>query len=267
MPLNDLISYAIRGTQLFFSILVLGLAAGVLSDLGFNFDRVTYTLVVSLLTLIYFGYILGWLHFKGANTVLTLPILVSETLLTIFWLAAFGTITDVFGALNCNFGYYYYYYDHHNSSSNFCKLGKALIPFTLFNWLLFTASLVLFILYTFVPFYKIHGSKHCYETPAQLKLGAIYPAVTPVAKSANEGSTEAEAEAEAAAEEANVGINTSDEEAIRSGDVEDKYAGSEIEPTTPAAASDPVPNADAPTSVPKDQSLITATRDCSSPNN
>ncbi|ABN64384.1 predicted protein [Scheffersomyces stipitis CBS 6054] len=180
--------YILRGAQLFFSILVLGLAAGLLADIGTNWNRVTYSLVIAIFTLIYAAFIGLIMHASMAHTILPIIILIIESLFTLFWLVAFALVADTFGSFTCY-------------SATWCKLGKALIPFTLFNWLLFTATLILFIVFTIVPLCKINGANSITK-PATLSYGAVFPASVPKAENKEELPAEQ-----------NIGINTSDDEA------------------------------------------------------
>ena len=90
--IQKIVVYAIRGLQLLFSILVLGLSAGFLSDIESNFGRVSYNLVVSLFTIVYIVF-LGVLLVTLQNTTLPIIILVIESLLTLFWLIAFASVS------------------------------------------------------------------------------------------------------------------------------------------------------------------------------
>ncbi|KAK6456969.1 membrane-associating domain-containing protein [Scheffersomyces xylosifermentans] len=194
---QQLVTYGIRGAQLLFSFLLLALSAAFIGDIhnfdGFHWNdgRVSFTLAISILTLIYFAFIGGALPFSLANTTYSVVILVLEAWFTLVWLISFALVADNFGSFSC-------------FDVTWCKIGKSLIPFALFNWLLFTASLVLLIIFTIVPSTKVQGASQHFKSKTTFNLGAIFAATIPV--KGEEGI------ANPAANEANVGINTSDDE-------------------------------------------------------
>ena len=135
----------------------------VLADVGYNYDRVTFALVVSILNLIYFSYIL----------------LIMPTILKTFTFGnhfscrvhflcvlsfSHGTIAAVIPSGSCG---------DYGSYSSACSILKALIPFTLFNWLLFATSFGLFLGYSFIPQVSSRGFKSIF-LPARFEFGAIF---------------------------------------------------------------------------------------------
>ncbi|KAK6462507.1 membrane-associating domain-containing protein [Scheffersomyces coipomensis] len=179
----------LRALQLFFSVLVLCLTAATLGLASANSSSVSFNLATSILTLVYFGY-LTFLHVKQANTVISFPILVVEAILTILWLSAFADITNFAGPLSCSYGYYGYYYDEDNVYSrgkHICELAKATIAFSLFNWLLFTATLILFVIYTFIPLTKVNNFDYTTKTQSVFQPGAIFLATPIQDKESNVG--------------------------------------------------------------------------------
>ncbi|EGW31080.1 uncharacterized protein SPAPADRAFT_63007 [Spathaspora passalidarum NRRL Y-27907] len=176
MILKEIFTYSIRGAEGLFALLVLGLSAGYLGVYGHNVDRISYTLVVSILNLIYFGYIGGVLPFVTEERAPSLSILLSEGILSIFYLASMGSIADMVSGVSCDLGDYYFdgnqYYSNHKYKTT-CHIAKALIPFTLFNWLLFTASLLLFVFYSFIPEVSTYGWGHIIQL-TKYHFGAIW---------------------------------------------------------------------------------------------
>lgn len=150
LPSSNLISLVLRGVQLFLTVLNLGLSAGVIGDISGYYGRAVYVLIITLFTLIYLVFTL----FKPALKLLpSLASLIIESVFFVFWLAAFAVIADDIGSLDCSFtSYYGYTYDF-----SWCKVGKALIAFSVLEWISFIISLVLLIVYTIVPLTRAGG--------------------------------------------------------------------------------------------------------------
>lgn len=151
LPSYSLIATILRGLQLFLSVLNLGLAAGVIADISGYYGRAVYVLIVTIFTLIYEGFVL----FKPALKLLSpLVSLIVESVLFVFWLAAFAVIANDIGSLDCE--YTSFYYNTHYSFT-WCKVGKALIAFSVIEWITFIVSLVLLIVFTIAPLTKAGG--------------------------------------------------------------------------------------------------------------
>ncbi|EMG46527.1 hypothetical protein SBY92_002709 [Candida maltosa Xu316] len=195
MHWKQITTYAIRGTQFAFAVIDLGLAAGILAKWGTNFDRATYALVVGILNLLYIGYAEGLVPFVFKNQAPSFLILVCESIFTIFYLAAMGAVADVTNGCDAWGGFGY-----HSFWNDVCKLFQALTAFTLLNWLLFIASLVLFIIYSFIPEVKAYGFKHSFQN-STFEFGVIFAKqivseVTPAdANAATENQNEEDASA------------------------------------------------------------------------
>ncbi|CAH6720676.1 uncharacterized vacuolar membrane protein [[Candida] jaroonii] len=139
-----LTSAGLRGAQLVLTIITLGLAAANVSYVAY--DRANFSVAVTVISLIYLVLV------SVPMTLAFIPhivLIIGESIMWVFWLALFACNADVFGAASCSVHYYYYYTS--DGYENFCRTGKALIAMGVINWLLFTASLVLMILYTIIP--------------------------------------------------------------------------------------------------------------------
>ncbi|KAI3404741.2 hypothetical protein KGF56_002444 [Candida oxycetoniae] len=170
---KGLISLLIRGFQGVFAIVSLGLAATYLSGVGFNVDTISFIVATSVLTLLYLGYILVVVP-RGINGQSpSLVILIGDTIFLIFYLAAWAAIASAFPT-TCNFPIPFYYSSRYTSST--CRAAQALLPFTLFNWVLFVASLVLFLIYSYIPEVKNLGFKNGVKF-SEYYWGCIYPSV------------------------------------------------------------------------------------------
>lgn len=178
---------AIRCCQILFTILCLGLAAGVISDLNGGFSDVNFIIAASVIT---FLYLVMVFIVPVLTKVPLLFFLIWESIMVIFWLTAFAIAAQDFGScvgsirgFSSDFGF--------GSSSrtsitfNYCKIGKAIIPFALFNWLLFVASLVLYVLYVVIPHSRSTSfSDFVKTTNNDLARGAIFSNIIPQPSSA-----------------------------------------------------------------------------------
>ena len=102
MTWRPIVSYILRGCQSVFAIIILGLTSGILAKLGHNESRVTYSLVVAIMNIIYFGYSLALVPSIKRNRTISSLIFICEALFTIFYLAAMGAIADVFPSGDCD---------------------------------------------------------------------------------------------------------------------------------------------------------------------
>lgn len=166
LPSSNLISLVLRGVQLFLTVLNLGLSAGVIADINGYYGRAVYVLIITLFTLIYLVFVL----LKPALKLLpSLASLIIESVFFVFWLAAFAVIADDIGSLDCSYtSYYGYTYDF-----SWCKVGKALIAFSVLEWISFIISLVLLIVYTIVPLTRAGGFNDLLISDI-FNLGGIY---------------------------------------------------------------------------------------------
>ncbi|CAX41767.1 conserved hypothetical protein [Candida dubliniensis CD36] len=164
MSWKPIVTYIFRGLQTVFCIVVLGLSAGFLADVGYNYDRVTFALVVSILNLLYFGYILILMPIFFKNFTFSILIFAAEFIFFVFYLSAMGAIADVVPSGSCG---------DYGSYSSACSILKALIPFTLFNWLLFATTFGLFLGYSFIPQVSSRGFKSIF-LPVRFEYGAIF---------------------------------------------------------------------------------------------
>lgn len=170
----NLASLSLRIIQVFLAILILGIGAGYLDKIGFNVDRASLCVATAVLSLIYVVPM-----FFAVTRAFYPPILVlvGESLFCILYLASFGGITDLYGSGSCS-GRYSYGFAFYSYDDGSCKLGKALIPFTLFQWLFFAATLVLLIMFTIVPLAKAGGFNNLTKLSI-FSPGAIYADFVP----------------------------------------------------------------------------------------
>ncbi|KAI5956568.1 hypothetical protein KGF54_001043 [Candida jiufengensis] len=160
-----LISYISRGLQLLFSIILLAVSAAFLGKINWNYPRVSYNIAVSVLTLIYLGYIISISGFLK-NQTWPLLIIIIEFVFWIFYLAAWASIADFMWASDC--GNYYY-----SDTKTACQLYKSILPFGLFNWILFSIDLIFITIYIIIPYIKNGIFNHSLQ-PKEFIWGSIF---------------------------------------------------------------------------------------------
>ena len=143
---SGLLALIVRGIQLVFSIIGLGVSAGAVHQYG-SWDRGNFAVAASVISFVYLLVTIFAFQFISP-----LVSLVAEIILMIFWLAAFAAVADVFGSASCN--YTVYSYSFHSTG---CRLSKTFIAFGVLNWVLFLISLGLLIWFTIIPVYKAGG--------------------------------------------------------------------------------------------------------------
>lgn len=152
-----------------FSILGLGLSAGAVSSYG-SYDRTNFAVAVSVISFIYL--VVTFVAYRFISPFISL---IAESILFIFWLAAFAAVADVFGSATCSYHGFFGSFD-----SSGCKTSKAFIAFGVLNWILFGITLGLLIAYTIVPFARAGGFKKLLESNS-LTMGALFSSFTPSA--------------------------------------------------------------------------------------
>lgn len=153
----------VRGLQLLFTIIALATSAASIAKWDDEYTRMT--VAVSVISFVYL--ILAFTFHPFVNA---LTVLIAESVVTILWLTAFAMVADLWGSGGCNYGHdsVYLYYTFPKTA---CQSGKAAIAFAFLSWILFVVSLVLFIVFTFIPLTKI--TRGIYFTKV-LTLGSIY---------------------------------------------------------------------------------------------
>jgi len=162
-----LITSLIRGCQLVFTIISLGLSAKIVDIYsGFVANEPNLVVATSVLTLVYLAviYIVPRYYNLSSGTAAT-----TELILFVLWLASFGCMANVYGS-GC------YYYGRFNTE---CGCGRALIAFTLFQWLLFLGSLGLLTWFSVIPVSKQPSFESVFSRSYPLSLGAIFLEYTP----------------------------------------------------------------------------------------
>ncbi|CUS09400.1 unnamed protein product [Tuber aestivum] len=143
---------ALRGVQLVFAIILLGLSAYMVSKIDDWWACIT--LVSALFSLIYIG-INFFLLFS--NLLLPLAITITDAFLAVFWLISMAGTGDsgILSVSDC--GDYYYFYAY---LSTVCQVSKASFALSLLLMLLFIGSLVLASMVLFKNRKDLRGAKY-----------------------------------------------------------------------------------------------------------
>ena len=193
MSWKQITTLILRGCQALFAVIILGLSAGVLGNVDTNISRVTFSLVVSIFNIIYFAYNQIMVPYLFKNQSISSLICWLEFMFMVFYLAAMGAIADIFPT-DC--GWYY----GSSKATTTCRTYQAILPFNLFNWLLFTATFILFIGFTYVPEIRAHGFAHTFSL-INFEFGTIFSSyLNGFGKPLPGAKAKAEAQAEAQAE-------------------------------------------------------------------
>jgi len=132
----------LRGVQLFFSIIVLGLSAYIVSVIDYWWACIA--LVSALLSVIYIG-INFFLLFS--NLLLPLAITITDAFLAVFWLISMAGTADsgYLSVKDCKFIDISYFYGGYSVvyTSTVCQVAKASFALSFLLMLLFIGSLVL----------------------------------------------------------------------------------------------------------------------------
>lgn len=140
-PLSEyLTSFIIRLAQVVLAIINLGLSAKLVNEV--SWDRYNYSLAVSVLTLIYLGVLLFPLTL---TFIPPLVLVISEGIFWVLWLSQFAAMADAWGSVSCGD------LDSFFGVTDTCKISKATIAMGVLQWVLFSLSLALVIVFTIVP--------------------------------------------------------------------------------------------------------------------
>jgi hypothetical protein len=197
---KTLISDILRGIQFCFSILCLGLAANIVHFFKhLTVNLANYVVAICVITFVYI--IAIYLVQKYTKYLSSAIMVISDFIFAVFWLAAFGVTANSFGSASCSnwlFGdadidiFNFNNFRVNNSGGkSACQCGKALIPFTLFNWLLFCATLGLMIYFNTIPITKNSSFKANFQPQTHhLVRGGIFIDSLPLAENTEEGDAE-----------------------------------------------------------------------------
>ncbi|KAH3672112.1 hypothetical protein WICPIJ_010156 [Wickerhamomyces pijperi] len=138
----------LRGTQLLFSILILGLTANTVNYFTSEGSNI-WSLIVSLISLIYL-IVISVLGFYYKGYLIPGAIAIVESLIAIFYFTSFIAEAADFGGVNCSLNYSgwldNYYYNVASTIGGYssaCKTAKASIAFSCFNFVLFLLTSLL----------------------------------------------------------------------------------------------------------------------------
>jgi hypothetical protein len=163
-----LITTVIRACQLVFTIISLGLSAKIVDSFsGASSNEANLVVATSVLTLIYLAAIYIVPRYYSLSSGIAASV---EFVWFVLWLASFGCMANIYGS-----GCFY----RRGVFKTVCDCGRALIAFTLFQWLLFLGSMGLLIWFSVVPVSKQSSFESAFSTNYPLSHGAIFLTDTP----------------------------------------------------------------------------------------
>jgi len=150
---------ALRSVELFFSVIVLGCSAYIISV--FALWYAVMALVTALFTIIYFGINLFLLF---SNLLLPLAIVIVDAFLLVFWLiciAGFGASGVLSSNCQISVEYYSYSFDYDFTGTLIpCEVAKATFGISFIIFLLFIGSLILSAMILHKNRKDLRGAKH-----------------------------------------------------------------------------------------------------------
>ncbi|CCG21979.1 hypothetical protein CORT_0B02640 [Candida orthopsilosis Co 90-125] len=159
-------SIFLRTVEFITTVAILGLSGSVLAKVGHNIPRVSFTTTVAAIDVLYLGYVGLFVPVALNNTTPSFIILGAQGAVWILYLASWAAIAAKFPT-DCSTSSW------ENSSRATCRAYQALLPFTLFNWLLYGVEGALFLSYSYVNEVVNYGLGHTFR-PSPFYWGSIF---------------------------------------------------------------------------------------------
>ena len=159
-------SIFLRAVEFLATVAIVGLSGSVLAKVGHNIPRVSFTTTVAAIDLLYLGYVGLFVPVALNNTTPSFIILGAQSAVWILYLGSWAAIAANFPT-DCSTNSW------ENSSRATCRSYQALLPFTLFNWLLYGVEGTLFLSYSYVNEVVNHGLGHTFR-PSPFYWGSIF---------------------------------------------------------------------------------------------
>ncbi|CAK7910092.1 hypothetical protein CAAN1_13S03158 [[Candida] anglica] len=174
---QTIISITIRAIQLAWTIAALVTAA--ISDSKLPYERIQYSLAVSVISLVYVILTVSPLY----RYAVPIQVVLCEGILSLLWLVAFGLMANVWASINCDvFDTSFWSMALNDSKAtklldslhDSCPVNKVNIAFACLAWISFSVSFILSLACTYVPVSK--GEQGLREKI--MSYGALFPAAT-----------------------------------------------------------------------------------------
>ncbi|KAI5968899.1 hypothetical protein KGF57_000014 [Candida theae] len=147
------VSIILRSAEFLFSVVVLGLSAGVLAGYNSNIPSVTLNLVVAILDIIWLAYVAFIAPSVFAGQTPTVLVLTCQVILWALYLAAWVAVTADFPK-NCNESIYM------RDSIDTCRANQAILAFSILNYVVLNTELAVFYQHSLIPEAKTFGGRH-----------------------------------------------------------------------------------------------------------
>ncbi|KAI5960032.1 hypothetical protein KGF57_001976 [Candida theae] len=159
-------SVFLRTVELVTTVAILCLSGSILAKVGHDIPRVSFTTTVAAIDILYLGYVGLFVPVALNNTTPSFVILGAQSAVWILYLGSWAAIAAHFPT-DCTTNSW------ENSSTATCRSYQALLPFTLFNWLLYSVEGTLFLSYSYVNEVVNYGLGHTFR-PSPFYWGSIF---------------------------------------------------------------------------------------------
>ncbi|KAI5956569.1 hypothetical protein KGF54_001044 [Candida jiufengensis] len=169
------VSITFRVFETVFAIILIGLSASNIERIDDNVTRITYTLVVNVLDILFFGYYGFFMPVAMNGESPTIVILLAELAFFTMYLASWGSYAANFptcGDGNVNWG---------TTSKSTCQIYQATMAFSIFEWVLYAIDLPLFLIYSYAPEVARYGIFHCFRL-SPFFWGAVFTNYPPTTR-------------------------------------------------------------------------------------
>ncbi|KAI5969756.1 hypothetical protein CANMA_001218 [Candida margitis] len=159
-------SIFLRTVEFITTVVIMGLSGSVLAKVGHNIPRVSFTTTVAAIDVLYLGYVSVFVPLALNNATPSFIILGAQGVVWALYLASWAAIAANFPS-SCSTNSW------ENSSTATCRAYQALLPFSLFNWLLYGVEGALFLGYSYVNEVTNYGLRHTFR-PTPFYWGSIF---------------------------------------------------------------------------------------------
>ncbi|CAD1813197.1 Membrane-associating domain family protein [Candida parapsilosis] len=156
----------LRTVEFITTVAIMGLSGSVLAKVGHNIPRVSFTTTVAAIDILYLGYVGLFVPVALNNTTPSFIILGAQGAVWILYLGSWAAIAANFPT-DCSTNSW------ENSSRATCRAYQALLPFSLFNWLLYGIEGALFLGYSYINEVTNYGLGHTFR-PSPFYWGSIF---------------------------------------------------------------------------------------------
>ncbi|KAI5964135.1 uncharacterized protein KGF55_002077 [Candida pseudojiufengensis] len=156
LSVKENVSITIRVFETVFAIILIGLTASNIERIDDYVARITYSLVINVLDMIYFSYYGFFVPVAMNGETPSFLILLCDFNFFVLYLASWGSYAANFptcGDGNVNWG---------TTSESTCQIYQTTMALTIVQWVLYALDFSLFLGYSYVPEVVRYGIFHCF---------------------------------------------------------------------------------------------------------